>query len=158
MFMLHRLQELSFPKKEMMLVLKQQILSIAEQAVPFWGPRITKTESHMLEGILKTGLHIIFQEEYVSFKSALRKAKIKSLAQRRKDLIFKFAKSAQKSEKFSTWFSEIQTDRRTQRHRSKNLYKEVTCRTTKFARSSIPVLTKALQWHPPKIYVAAEVY
>ena len=53
MYILHRLNKLGCPKSEMIEVLKQQILSMAEQAVPFWGPSITKEESRMIEGILK---------------------------------------------------------------------------------------------------------
>ena len=51
MYILHRLNKLGCPKSEMIEVLKQQILSMAEQAVPFWGPSITKVESRMMEGI-----------------------------------------------------------------------------------------------------------
>ena len=98
----------------MISVLKQQILSVAEQAVLFWGPQITKAESVMIEGILKTGLHIILKDEYHSFKQALLKTGLQSLAQRRKNMIFKFSKQAEKSEKFSEWFSkcEYNADRR----------------------------------------------
>ena len=138
-------------------VLKQQILSIAEQAVPYWGPMITRSESHMLEGILKTGLHIILQDEYISFKKALAKTGLKSLAARRKDLIFKFGKKAEKSDKFSKWFTKTEQNQ-SRRPKPKPLYKEVTCRTSRYSRSSIPVLTKAISWHPPKVYVAPQVY
>ena len=103
MYMLHRLQSIGCPRNEMIEILKQQILSHAEQAVPFWGPKITKAESNMLENILKTGLHIILQDQYISFKHALKKTGLKRLASRRKDLIFSFAKRAEKSEVFSKW-------------------------------------------------------
>ena len=157
MFMLHRLNSLGCPRDEMVVVLKQHILSMAEQAVPFWGPSITKAESHMIEGILKTGLLIIIKDDYKSFKQALSKTGLKSLSSRRKDIIFKFAKTAVKSDRFSEWF--IKTDRNpARRQKQKEMYKEVTCRTTRYARSSLPVLSKAVSWHPPKIYIAPQVY
>ena len=157
MYMLRRLNSLGCPRKDMIDILKQQILSIAEQAVPYWGPRITKVESQMLEGILKTGLHIILQDEYVSFKHALKKTGLKSLAQRRKDLIFSYAKKAEKSDRFSEWFQKAQQNPKT-RNKPKSVYKPVMCRTNRFSRSALPVLTKALSWHPPKVYIAPEVY
>ena len=40
------------------------MLVMVEQAVPYWGPMITKAESDMLERVLKTGLLTIFQVEY----------------------------------------------------------------------------------------------
>ena len=62
----------------------------------------------MIEGILKTGLHIIFQDENISFQNALKKSGLKSLANRRKDLIFSYAKKAEKSEIFSNWFQKVE--------------------------------------------------
>ena len=111
----------------------------------------------MLEGMLKTGLHIILQDEYISFRSALKKTGLKSLASRRKDLIFRYAKKAEKSDKFSEWFQKAQQNPNS-RTKPKSLYKPVICRTNKFSRSALPVLTKALSWHPPKVYIAPEVY
>ena len=157
MYMLHRLNELGCQRKDMIDFLKLHILSIAEQAVPHWGPMITKSESHMIEGILKTALHIILKDEYVSFKHALKITNLKSLASRRKDIIFKFANRAQNSERFREWFKKAEHNP-SLRHRQKDRFKEVTCRTTRFSRSSIPVLTKAISWHPPKIYISPEVY
>ena len=55
---------LGCPKPELLDVLRQQVLVMVEQAVPYWGPMITKAESDMLERVLKTGLLIIFQDEY----------------------------------------------------------------------------------------------
>ena len=111
----------------------------------------------MLEGILKTALHIILQDEYISFNRALKKTNMKSLSSRRKDIIFKFANKARKSERFSDWFQKSEHDP-ARRHKPKHVFKEVTCRTSRFQRSALPVLTKAISWHPPKVYIAPEVY
>ena len=157
MYLLHRLNKLGCPRAEMVEVLKSQILSVAEQAVPYWGPSITKSESHMIEGILKTGLHIILQNEYISFRHALKSTKLKSLSSRRKDIIFKFARKAEKSERFSEWFNKIRCDPE-KRHKPKSTFKRVTCRTNRYSRSALPMVTDALSWHPPKVYIAPEVY
>lgn len=47
------------------------------------GPMITKVESNMLERCLKTGLHIIYQDEYICFNNALRLSNMRSLKVRR---------------------------------------------------------------------------
>ena len=64
MNMLRRLSAWGCPKPELLDVLRQQVLVMVEQAVPYWGPMITKAESDMLERVLKTGLLTIFQVEY----------------------------------------------------------------------------------------------
>ena len=130
---------------------------MAKQAVPFWGPSITKVESRMIEGILKTGLHIILKDDYISFQNALKKTGLKSMAQRRWDMIFRFAKKSEKSDKFSDWFVKSEQSLN-KRIKPKSTYKYVTCRTNRYERSSLPVLTKAVSWHPPKTYIAPQVY
>ena len=64
MNMLRRLSAWGCPKPELLDVLRQQVLVMVEQAVPYWGPMISNAESDMLERLLKTGLLIIFQDEY----------------------------------------------------------------------------------------------
>ena len=64
MWVLRRLKALGCPIPELIDILKHQIVSICEGSVAFWGPMITKSESNMLERCLKTGLNIMYQEEY----------------------------------------------------------------------------------------------
>ena len=80
------------------------------------------------------------------------------MAQKRKDMIFKFGRKAAQSEKFSNWFVKTQINDTTRRPKAKPVYKSVTCRTTRYERSPLPVLTKTVSWHPPKIYIAPQVY
>ena len=93
MWILRRLKSMGCPSKELITVLREQIISICEVRVAWWGAMITKHESNTLERILKTGLHIIFQENYSSFKNALRLADMKSLKERRLIHITIFTKS-----------------------------------------------------------------
>ena len=154
MWILRRLKSLGCETAELLDVLLQHVLSIAEQAVPHWGPMVTKTESNMIERILKTGLQIIFQNQYISFKHALKKANIKSLAQRRKDLISKFCAQAVKSDKYSEWFKpeNPKSENQVQTRSVKPRFKPVICRTSKFERSALPVMTHVASWHPPLTY------
>ena len=60
--------------------------------MPYWVPMITKHESQLIERILKTALHIILQEQYLTFHQALKLTRMKSLPLRRKEIFYKFCK------------------------------------------------------------------
>ena len=155
MWILRRLKSLGCPTAELLIVLREQIVSICEVCVAWWGPMITKHESNMLERVLKTGLHIIFQDKYVNFKNALKLGNLQSLRERRVVQITKFCKKSYKNPRFKTWFCEEsqQPPAREQRNRKPApLLKPVTCRTQRYARSSLPVMTSILSWHPPLLY------
>ena len=64
MWIIRKLKALGCPIPELLDLLCQQMLSICQGSVAFWGPMITKVESNMLDRCLKTGLHIIYQEKY----------------------------------------------------------------------------------------------
>ena len=153
---LRRLKKLGCSKDDLIDVFKQQILSITEFGAACWGPMITKKESILLERIFKTALHIIFQNEYISFEHSRRAVKLETLSQRRKNIIQKFCYKAEKSEVFRDWFCEDSSVYRTRK--KKNKYKPVPCRTHKYERSPLPVLTKAASWHPPLVYVTPNVH
>ena len=105
----------------------------------------------MLERCQKTGLHIIFQENYGSYATALKKAKMKTLRQRRIELITKFSKEAFKNERFKGWFVEEKSEHEkiTRTQKPSGLMKQIPCRTQRYQRSSLPLMTKILAWHPP---------
>lgn len=158
MWVLRRLKSLGCPTPELLDVLQQQILSICEGSVAYWGPMLTKVESNMLERCLKTGLHIIYQERYITFSNALRLANMKSLKVRRVELITRFSKKAYKSEKYTHWFCKSEeSEGMATRRRQGPILKPVQCRTQRYSRSSIPVMTKLLNWHPPLPYVALDL-
>ena len=98
MWIIRRLKSLGASDEELVEVLKQQIVSICEVGVPFLCPMITIAESNMLERCHETELIIIFQENYGTYATALKKAKMKTLRQRRIKLITKFSKEAFKNE------------------------------------------------------------
>jgi hypothetical protein len=111
----------------------------------------------MLERCLKTGLHIIFQNEYTSFEHALQLANMKSLRDRRLIQITKFSKQAIKNTKYRKWFSASEapaarpgpTLRPTAGRRPAPLLRQVSCRTQRYRNSALPVMTELLSWHPP---------
>ena len=155
MWLIRRLKSLGCPIPELVEVLKQQIVSICEFGAAYWGCMITKAESNMLERCLKTGLHIIFQEQYTSFTHCLQLANMSSLKTRRIAIITRFSKSALKNRKYKNWFckSEEPTEgARTRQAGTRPLLKPVQCRTQRFERSPLPVMTRLLSWHPPLPY------
>ena len=158
MWILRRLKSLGCPIPELLDVLRQQVISICEGSVAYWGPMITKAESNMLERCLKTGLHIIYQDEYLSFNNALQLSQMKSLKIRRLELITKFSKKAMRSSIYKDWFCESE-ERAGMITRGKPLplFKPVTCRTQRYQRSSLPFMTKLLSWHPPLRYAALDL-
>ena len=111
MHVLRRLSALGCPRSELLDVLRQQVLSLVEQARPYWAPLITKVESDMIERVFKTGLKITFQSEYISFNQCLKLANMKSLKSRRKDILFRFFQHAEKHPLFSQWFKKCEEKR-----------------------------------------------
>ena len=64
MWIVRRLKSLGCSTTDLLDVLRQQVISVLEQAVPYWGPLLTKRESAMMERCLNTGLHLIVQQNY----------------------------------------------------------------------------------------------
>ena len=157
MWILRRLKSLGCPVSELLDVLKQQIVSICEGSVAFWGPMITKNESNMLERCLKTGLHIIYQERYLSFNNALKLANMRSLKKRRLEAITNFSKKALVSNKYRNWFSKNNCVENRTRWKPTAALKPVPCRTQRYKKSSLPLITKLLTWHPPLTYTALDL-
>ena len=159
MWILRRLKTLGCPIPELLDVLRQQILSICEGNVAYWGPMITKEESNMLERVLKTGLHIIYQERYITFPQILKLANMRSLKTRRVALITSFSKKAFSHEKFKGWFSESEDRTAGARTRGRPIPRlnPVACRTQRYKRSSLPLMTKLLSWHPPMRYFGLDL-
>ena len=82
---------------------------------------------------------------------------MKSLKLRRFEAITNFSKKALASEKYKNWFSkDTFVDSRT-RGKPTAILKPVTCRTQRYKRSSLPLITKLLTWHPPLRYTALDL-
>ena len=69
-----------------------------------WNASLTGDDIVSLERVQKTVLHIILGDQYTSYNSALKSTGVARLTDRRKKLSINFAKKAQKTPKFSTWF------------------------------------------------------
>ena len=91
MWLLRRLAKLISDRQELQETYVKQIRPLVELAVPYWGTRITKHEATLIERVQKTALHIIFGDQYTTYKEALNESKLTTLADRREKLITKFA-------------------------------------------------------------------
>ena len=79
MWVVRRLKSLGASEKELLSVLRAQVLSVLLFATPAWSTLITEKESAQIESVLKTGLYLVYGKRYESFSWALRQANILSL-------------------------------------------------------------------------------
>ena len=60
MLVLRRLKALGASEKELLNVLRAQVLSVLQFATPAWSTLITAQESAQIEAVLKTGLYLVY--------------------------------------------------------------------------------------------------
>ena len=127
----------------------KQIRSILELAVPAWHGAITQHERLQIERVQKCVAHIILGGDYTSYDIALEKLGLEPLEDRRTKLCIKFAKKAEKHEKFKEWFKINNNNSKTRQNKTK--YCEVISRHTRFHNSPISFLTRLLnEYHRKK--------
>ena len=141
-WILKRLYNLGASQSQMLDVYIKQIRSVLELAVPAWHPSLTLEEKIIIERVQKTALHIIYQENYQSYKAACAMANICTLEERRVKLCSKFALRALRSQKFSNWFRRHVPSKGTRL--KKPWFHPVLSRTSRFENDPINYLTKLL--------------
>ena len=109
--------------------------------MPAWDFFLTSQEGTDLDRVLRTGLRIIWGQEYISFEQCIIESKLKNLQQTRDQIVKKFVRKTANHGKFSKWFSLQQDPRIKTRSKARTRYKPVTARTTAYKRSAIPSLT-----------------
>ena len=102
-WMLRRIKALGGSIQDMLDVYLLQIRCLCEIACPVWNGALTKSDCKQIERIQKMALRIILGSEYDNYEAALERLDIETLEKRRKDICVKFAKSIEKSDKFSNW-------------------------------------------------------
>ena len=102
LWMLRRLKKLGAGNSILVDLYNKQIRSILEYAVPVWAPGLSKANIEEIERVQKSAFTIIFGPE--SYVQTLKKNKLKSLNDRRSDLVNKFALKSAKHPVFSDWF------------------------------------------------------
>ena len=96
--MLHYLLEYNPPIQDLLTIYTLYIRSILEQSAVVWNSGITEENKNDLERVQKTCLKIIYRQNYHNYSSALQRANLQSLSDRRKKLCLKFAKKCLNNE------------------------------------------------------------
>jgi hypothetical protein len=142
MWVVRRLKALGASEKDLLSVLRAQVLSVLQFATPAWSTLITQKESGQIESVLKTGLYLVYGQRYESFSWALRKSNMLSLSEQRKKMFYNFTKRCINSTKFKKWFVIAETPEGTVTRSKKLRFKPIPFRTQAFARSAIPQMVK----------------
>ena len=74
MWIIRRLKTLGASEVDLLRVLRYQVLSVLQFAVPAWTTMITRAEARNIESVQKTGLYLIFGARFRSYSWALREA------------------------------------------------------------------------------------
>ena len=120
----------------------KQVRSILEFGVPVWNSGLTQEEVSDLERVQKSFLYVALGSDYVNYKSALVKANLDTLVNRRLKLCQKFALKSAKHPKHSNWF--VKSDQGPNTRSIKEKYKTANYRLTRTRKGPIPYLTKLL--------------
>ena len=86
MWIIRRLKELGAREADLICVLRSQVLSVLQFAVPAWTTMIMKSESRSKESVQKTGLYLIFGARFRSYSWALREAQMRGQVEQRQEI------------------------------------------------------------------------
>ena len=114
-------------------------------AVPDWHGIISQEEQIDIERVQKCASHIIFGEDYLSFRNALQSLKLETLVNKKDKLCIHFIKKAEKHEKHQKWFK--LNDNPVNTRQSKEKYCTVQAQHTRFKKSPLNFLTNLLNDH-----------
>ena len=138
MWIIRRLKALGASEADLLNVLRCQVLSVLQFAVPAWTTMLTKAESKSIESVQRTGLYLIFGARFRSYSWALQEANMKTQAEQRSKLFEKFTRACVKSNKFSKWFCKTDNSQAMATRSRKTTFKPVPTRTKAYAKSPIP--------------------
>ena len=148
LWMIRRLKSLGADREALLDVYIKQIRSILELAVPAWQGALTLSEKTDLERIQKCACYIIMGRDHVSYKHSLTTLNIETLENRRNKLSLKFARKAEKHQKFKSWF--IPYIKKVNTRQSNLKYLPVRANHARYKNSPISFLTNLLNTHHTK--------
>ena len=141
MWILRRLKALGATRTRLLDVLQKQILSTLHLGVPAWDCLLTEQEKVDIERVLKTGLKIIWGQEYSTFEEVTKEGNIKTQRQVREKIVKKFVRKSTKSSKFKKWFSVSTAPTMSTRAGNRTKFKPVQAKKAFYKNSPIPTLT-----------------
>ena len=142
LWMVKRLKQHGANLEDLTDVFIKHVRSILEFGAPVWTSGLTKVESHEIERVQKSFLHIALGENYGNYEDALKTTNLESLEERRMLLCTKFAKKSAKHPKHKSWFQPNTGISKTRS--AKPDLKVPLHRLKRFRDSPVPFLTKLL--------------
>jgi hypothetical protein len=142
MWVVRRLKSLGAGERELLSVLRAQVLSVLQFASPAWSTQITAKENTQIESVLKTGLYLVYGARYESFSWALAEANMSSLMKPRSTQFMKFTQCSIKNPKFCKWFVKNEDNTTVNTRQQKPRFKPIPFRTKAYAQSAIPQMIK----------------
>ena len=145
---LRKLVNLGLPNDFILDVYIKEIRTLLEYCVPVWHGALTLTDSLKIEKIQKTVIKLLLRGNYNSYTEACKLFKIDKLFERREKLCLKFSKKEIKKPDGGI-FKKYRNNKRTKRKTAKvKVAEEPKIRTTRYAKSSIPYLSKLINNNP----------
>ena len=142
MWIIRRLKALGASRARLLDVLQKQVLSVLNLAVTAWDSFLTSQERTDLERVLKTGLRIIWGNEYTTYEQVLLASNLKSLQETRTKIVRKFVRKTACNKKFSKWFVKQASNNITTRADNRSFFKPVIAKHAFYKKSCIPTLTE----------------
>jgi hypothetical protein len=142
MWIIRRLKALGASRVRLLDVLRKQVLSVLNLGVPAWDCFLTLQERVDLERVLKTGLRIIWGQEFTTFEQVLSESKFTTLQETRNKIVRKFVRKTANNNKFQSWFCTQNVPNITTRSDNRKHFKPVIAKHEFYRRSCIPTLTE----------------
>ena len=142
LWILIRFKSLGGTTSQLVTVYQCRIRSTLEFCAPVFHSGLTKEQSRQLELVQKKAMAIILGRDYSTYEVALQKVGLERLDARRTNLCYKFALSCTKSKRHRSMFPLNPHPR--QNMRRPKLYREVSCKTSRYYNSPVPYLTRLL--------------
>ena len=136
-----RLKNMKAQRDKLLEFYKVKIRSILMFGSVCFHSSLTEQQSRLLEAQQKRCLGILLDTDYRSYGHALALTKLPRLADLREEAMVRWATRAQASRQHRHLFP---TKPNTKNTRSGNQFQEYNCRTTKFYKSSVPAMARAL--------------
>ena len=141
MRILHSAAKFTSKISDLKIIYNMFIRSKLEHSSVVWGSSITQEESDDIERIQKAAVKVILKKSYEDYEKALEFLNMKTLAKRRTDMSFIFAKNCLKNDKVKKFFPINDKIKIT---RNPEHYKVNFARTKRFGNSTIPTLQRLL--------------
>ena len=140
LWILRRMVSLGLDHDQLYDVYCKEVRSILEYGVPVWHPGLTQNDSITIERIQKVAFKIILQENFTDYTGACLYFNTTTLKQRRQKLCLNFVSKNLKSDNSFFESAQKKVNTRSAKERVKNFK----CRTSRFAKSSLPYMAKLI--------------